>query len=465
MLRAVAPARRGARSSAAAGATSTRCSRGCARAAASRSSSRRRSTRVHRDARGVTRRRGRRASSASIASIVATHADTALALLAAPTDDERARARRVPLQPRTAPCCTRDRAFLPRRAARARGVELRRRSRHRARRGHVLDDPPAGPARRAVPRHAQPARASRAASLHEVVFAHPQFDRAALAAQAELAAARRRARARTTPARTSASASTRTACAPGSPPPRARSPTTRARQRDAFESALYRGELIHARDDAHARRAFRYPVYMAALDLDELPALDRELRLFSHDRREPVLARTIATTTTRRSHARCDALRAANGCRRRATTRLVTNLRVARLRVQPGQLLPRLRRARRADVGRSPRSTTPTAAASATCSARAQRIAPRTARSGSATSRELFVSPFLHGPRDLRLPVRRAARRRAPRDRRCTSTRRTATACSPRALAGARAPLTDRALAAAALRYPLMTAQVIGLIH
>jgi DUF1365 family protein len=32
-------------------------------------------------------------------------------------------------------------------------------------------------------------------------------------------------------------------------------------------------------------------------------------------------------------------------------------------------------------------------------------------------------------------------------------------------LAGARQPLTDRALLAAALRYPLMTAQVIALIH
>jgi DUF1365 family protein len=32
-------------------------------------------------------------------------------------------------------------------------------------------------------------------------------------------------------------------------------------------------------------------------------------------------------------------------------------------------------------------------------------------------------------------------------------------------LTAARTPLTDRALLAAALRYPLMSAQVIGLIH
>ena len=49
-------------------------------------------------------------------------------------------------------------------------------------------------------------------------------------------------------------------------------------------SALYRGSLLHARRDDHARRTFRYPLYVASLDLDELPALDRRLRLFSLDR-------------------------------------------------------------------------------------------------------------------------------------------------------------------------------------
>jgi len=47
-----------------------------------------------------------------------------------------------------------------------------------------------------------------------------------------------------------------------------------------FHSALYRGELVHARHDRFAR-VFRYPVYMAAIDPAELAALDRELRLFS----------------------------------------------------------------------------------------------------------------------------------------------------------------------------------------
>ena len=50
----------------------------------------------------------------------------------------------------------------------------------------------------------------------------------------------------------------------------------------SVHSSLYRGRLMHARNDAHARRAFRYPVFVASLDLDELDVLHRDLRLFSH---------------------------------------------------------------------------------------------------------------------------------------------------------------------------------------
>ena len=41
---------------------------------------------------------------------------------------------------------------------------------------------------------------------------------------------------------------------------------------------------MHARRSPHDN-VFRYPVYMALLDLDELPLLDRELRLFGWNRR------------------------------------------------------------------------------------------------------------------------------------------------------------------------------------
>jgi DUF1365 family protein len=50
------------------------------------------------------------------------------------------------------------------------------------------------------------------------------------------------------------------------------------------KSALYVGSVMHARRSPHDH-VFRYPVYMAFLDLDELPLLDRRLRLFGWNRR------------------------------------------------------------------------------------------------------------------------------------------------------------------------------------
>ncbi|HSK01923.1 MAG TPA: DUF1365 family protein, partial [Kofleriaceae bacterium] len=76
----------------------------------------------------------------------------------------------------------------------------------------------------------------------------------------------------------------------------------------------------------------------------------------------------------------------------------------------------------------------------------------------------LFVSPFLHGPRTYEFWFD------APLDgARLAIGMHVDTPAGARVLtaqlAGERRPLGDRALAAAALRYPLMTAQVIGLIH
>lgn len=48
-------------------------------------------------------------------------------------------------------------------------------------------------------------------------------------------------------------------------------------------SALYRGHVMHQRV-ASLRHGFRYPIFMPLLDLAELPALDRSLRLFAYNR-------------------------------------------------------------------------------------------------------------------------------------------------------------------------------------
>jgi DUF1365 family protein len=52
-------------------------------------------------------------------------------------------------------------------------------------------------------------------------------------------------------------------------------------------SAVYTGTLMHARR-APARHVFRYPVSYWLFDLDELPELERRLRLFSVNRRNVV---------------------------------------------------------------------------------------------------------------------------------------------------------------------------------
>ncbi len=51
-----------------------------------------------------------------------------------------------------------------------------------------------------------------------------------------------------------------------------------------MKSALYTGAVMHARLSP-SRHVFRYPVYMALIDLDELPQLDRRLHLFGWNRR------------------------------------------------------------------------------------------------------------------------------------------------------------------------------------
>jgi hypothetical protein len=55
-------------------------------------------------------------------------------------------------------------------------------------------------------------------------------------------------------------------------------------------SAIYTGTLVHARR-APARHVFRYPVSYWLFDLDELPELERRLRLFSINRRNVVSLR------------------------------------------------------------------------------------------------------------------------------------------------------------------------------
>lgn len=231
-------------------------------------------------------------------------------------------------------------------------------------------------------------------------------------------------------------------------------------------SALYLGSVVHARRDIHAQRTFRYPLFVAALDLDELPALDRTLRLFSHNRRNlfSLHDRDYAAAGDLRRH-HTSAL-AAHGLPTPHAVRLVTNLRVVGYTFNPvsfflgyaadGELTSVIAEVNNTYGGRHAYVLGP-----------ADRI-PGNANSFR-TPRTLFVSPFLHGHATydfvIDAPLDGAAfaitmhvtadGSGPPRSRRVLTAQ----------LAGRRRPLTDRALVAAAMRYPLMTLQVIGLIH
>ena len=215
-------------------------------------------------------------------------------------------------------------------------------------------------------------------------------------------------------------------------------------------NALYRGELMHARKDAHAQRVFRYPVYLAALDLAALP----RLRLFSHNR-----ANVFALHDRDYDSGRAE-LYAANDLPSPARTMLITNLRTFGYAFNPvsfflgydaaGALETVIAEVNNTYGGRRRYVLGP-----------AQRLPAAPGRVGFRHVRELFVSPFLHGDYSYdfwfdvgdSLAIDMHVHDRA--GHRVFTARVT----------GDRQPFTDRALAAVALRYPLMSVQVIALIH
>ena len=235
----------------------------------------------------------------------------------------------------------------------------------------------------------------------------------------------------------------------------------------ARRSALYRGSVVHSRRDEHARRAFRYPVYVAAIDLGELTALDRELALFSHRRRNLfALDDRDYEGGALGLPAALSGLIAGNGLPAPHTTRLVTNLKVWGYVFNPvsfwlnydarGDLSSVIAEVNNTYGGRRRYVLGPAHRLAA------PPLAP--GRVGFRHVRELFVSPFLHGPAiydfwfDAPLDGERLAIA-------MHVTRPTGERIFVARLAGQRRPLSDRTLLAAAVRYPLMTLQVIGLIH
>jgi DUF1365 family protein len=219
------------------------------------------------------------------------------------------------------------------------------------------------------------------------------------------------------------------------------------------KSALYVGTVMHARRSPHDN-VFRYPVYMALLDLDELPSLNRRLRLFGWNRR-------AVTSFHDADHVDIHAILAGHGVELGAggSIQILTNLRVLGYVFNPvsfwwcrhgdGSLACIVAEVNNTFGERLPYVLLPAAGRAAG------------GRAIFETDKRLHVSPFM--PMDQaytwwfsdpgeRLSVRMDVHETGSRDFHATLTAR-------------RVPLTARSLRSVLVRYPLMPARVLGLIH
>jgi len=227
-------------------------------------------------------------------------------------------------------------------------------------------------------------------------------------------------------------------------------------------SAIYTGTLIHARRTP-AEHVFRYPVCFYAIDLDEIPELDRRLRLFSYNKPGVVTLRDSdhlgdperPVAENIRAHLEERGIAAAD-----ARITMLTNLRVAGYVFNPvtffyvhgpgGELRCILAEVSNTFGERLPYLLTD-----------AERIEPLNGEHAFRHDKRMHVSPFFPMDQeyifrmgepgetlDIRMDVLQDGERPFWAQ-----------------LTGTRQHLDDRALARALARYPLMPLQVISLIH
>ena len=220
-----------------------------------------------------------------------------------------------------------------------------------------------------------------------------------------------------------------------------------------MNSALYVGTVMHAR---HSPRdhVFRYPVYQWLIDLDELPELNRRFRLFGLNRR-------AVTSWYDEDHIDVRAYLAENGIDLGEGARVVclTNLRVLGYVFNPvsfwwcyragGELACIVAEINNTFGERLPYLLSP-----------ANEVAdPR--RHAYATEKRIHVSPFMSMDQRYtwffsepgeRLSIRIDVHEEGMRPFHATFVSR-------------RVELTPAAVRAALVRYPLMPAKVISLIH
>lgn len=227
----------------------------------------------------------------------------------------------------------------------------------------------------------------------------------------------------------------------------------------SFSSAIFAGDVVHQRHKPR-RHALRYRVFSLLVDLDELPELDRRLRLFGHNRAavfsvhdrdhgtgKPEELRSWAEGLLSEAGLLSAGMRIEMLCYPRIFGYVFNPLTVYFCRTAEGELKAVLYEV---------------------CNTFKERhtyVIPAVAgEDGSvrhACDKEMYVSPFL--PMDCRYRFRI----RPP-----TSTVVVAINEADHegpvlyaAFEGRRVPLSDRSLAMALIRYPLMTLKVMGAIH
>lgn len=227
-------------------------------------------------------------------------------------------------------------------------------------------------------------------------------------------------------------------------------------------SALFQGHLVHTRRGDLAN-SFRYPICFLGIDLDELPSLTRELRLLSHNRRNiyALHDEDYADAQAHGLRGSVDTFLAANGSTTGAhRVHLVTQIRVVGYVFNPVSFF--------LCYDGDDRLSAVIAEVNNHFGGRHRYLLDERASvpcgRGDAFARDkrLFVSPFIHGPARYEFEVRSTD---VAHDLRMRVARADEKPFFTAQLAGQRTELSDRSLARALVRYPLMTAQVSALIH
>ena len=222
-------------------------------------------------------------------------------------------------------------------------------------------------------------------------------------------------------------------------------------------SSLCEGWVSHRRRD-QPEHGFRYRVFLTLLDLDEIPDLDRALRLFGHNRRRPASFRDddhLAASGRGIRADLTDAVRNAGHEMPDGRVELLTHCRIFGYVFNPVSIFY--------CYDRDERLALAVAEVNNTYGDRHSYVLPVADPAFEWRTKKLMhVSPFLQpdaGTYRWELPP--------PAERVSLGidlTRGGETVMAAR-LALTRRPLTDGALASALLRYPFMTLTVIGAIH